>query len=234
MASERIGADDDGTTGTGTAAAGGGGSTALGSEVSTRDSAPRPQSVAQQAASHQTDDPDEIAADIERTRDELAETLDAIAYKVNPKRVVESGKEQARDAAKDYAATATALVAQTSTKVRALVSQKTAQAKAAATDKVAATKTSVSQRTAKPPTPSVASSVAVDPAASANTVLPPVTGAPGGTSSAGASGGSGGGASALLAQLPALRAKLPVSNQVLGGGGAALLGLLLLVRRRRR
>jgi hypothetical protein len=46
-------------------------------------------------------DTDELVEDIERTRAELAETLDAIADKVSPKRVVGRTKKAAKDGAND-------------------------------------------------------------------------------------------------------------------------------------
>jgi hypothetical protein len=46
-------------------------------------------------------DPDALAGDIEKTRDELAETLDAIADKVSPKRVAGRTKKAAKDGAGD-------------------------------------------------------------------------------------------------------------------------------------
>jgi Protein of unknown function (DUF3618) len=48
-------------------------------------------------------DPEQIAADIERTREELAETLDAIAEKVSPKRVAKRTTKKVADAVKDTA-----------------------------------------------------------------------------------------------------------------------------------
>jgi hypothetical protein len=48
-------------------------------------------------------DPEQLAADIERTREELAETLDAIAEKVSPKRVAKRTTKKVTDAVKDTA-----------------------------------------------------------------------------------------------------------------------------------
>lgn len=53
-----------------------------------------------------TPDPDQLVADIERTRENLAETLDAIVEKVNPKRVVEEKKQQAKAEAQEAVKTA--------------------------------------------------------------------------------------------------------------------------------
>ncbi|MCY7366227.1 MAG: DUF3618 domain-containing protein [Frankiaceae bacterium] len=64
------------------------------------------------AASPRTDagkggspDPEQLAQDIERTREDLAETLDAIADKVSPKRVVDRTKTQAKADAQQAVAT---------------------------------------------------------------------------------------------------------------------------------
>ena len=50
-----------------------------------------------------SNDPDRLAADIERTREELAETLDAIAEKVSPKRVAKRTTKRVATAVKDTA-----------------------------------------------------------------------------------------------------------------------------------
>lgn len=50
-------------------------------------------------------DPDQLAQDIERTREDLAETFDAIADKVSPKRVVDRTKIQAKADAQQAVAT---------------------------------------------------------------------------------------------------------------------------------
>lgn len=51
-------------------------------------------------------DPEQLAADIEKTRAELAETLDAIAEKVSPKRVAKRTTKKVADAVKDTASSA--------------------------------------------------------------------------------------------------------------------------------
>lgn len=38
-------------------------------------------------------DPETIQREIERTRDQLADSLDALSYRANPKRLVEGGKQ---------------------------------------------------------------------------------------------------------------------------------------------
>ena len=78
----------------------------------------RPRTAAQQrAAAPSAKDPEVLAADIQRTREELAQTLDAIADKVSPKRVarrtskrlgesVKGGAGRAEEALKTGAAAA--------------------------------------------------------------------------------------------------------------------------------
>lgn len=39
-------------------------------------------------------DPENIQSEIEKTRDQLAESLDALAERANPKNLIEGGKEQ--------------------------------------------------------------------------------------------------------------------------------------------
>lgn len=57
-----------------------------------------------------SNDPEVLAAEIERTREELAETLDAIADKVSPKRVAGRTKQKVGDAVKEGADTAASTV----------------------------------------------------------------------------------------------------------------------------
>ena len=95
----------------------------------------RPRTAAEQRAAAPTStDPDALAADIERTREELAETLDAIADKVSPKRVakrttkkvgdsVKEGAGKAEEALKTGAAAAVETVKDAAETVKAKVSQ---------------------------------------------------------------------------------------------------------------
>jgi len=55
------------------------------------------------AAKKKSADPDELAAEIEKTREDLAETLDAIAEKVSPKRVAKRTTKKVTAAVKDTA-----------------------------------------------------------------------------------------------------------------------------------
>lgn len=64
----------------------------------------RPRTAAEQRAAAPTStDLDALAADIERTREELAETLDAIADKVSPKRVAKRTTKKVGDSVKEGA-----------------------------------------------------------------------------------------------------------------------------------
>ena len=64
----------------------------------------RPRTAAQQRAAAPTaKDPEVLAADIERTREELAQTLDAIADKVSPKRVARRTSKKLGESVKEGA-----------------------------------------------------------------------------------------------------------------------------------
>ena len=97
-------------------------------------------------------DPAQLVAEIERTREDLAETLDAIADRVSPKRVAQRGAVRLKEV------TAT-------TKV--VVLEKAATVKALATEKVAAARGTGPERAAP-------AAVLDSPAGSAP--LPPTTG----------------------------------------------------------
>ena len=61
----------------------------------------RPRTAAEQRAERSgatSNDPEVLAAEIEKTREELAETLDAIADKVSPKRVASRTRKKVGDA----------------------------------------------------------------------------------------------------------------------------------------
>jgi hypothetical protein len=69
----------------------------------TKDPAAVPAKASRAKAAKPKSDPDQMAADIERTREELAETLDAIADKVSPKRVAKRTTKKVATAVKDTA-----------------------------------------------------------------------------------------------------------------------------------
>lgn len=81
----------------------------------TKDPAAQPKKVAR---TKKAKDPEAIAADIERTREELAETLDAIADKVSPKRVAKRTTKKVATAVKDTAHDAAASVKDTATSAK--------------------------------------------------------------------------------------------------------------------
>jgi hypothetical protein len=63
----------------------------------------KPKAPRKKAAPKAKADPEQLAADIERTREDLAETLDAIADKVSPKRVAKRTTKKVTNAVKDTA-----------------------------------------------------------------------------------------------------------------------------------
>ena len=67
-------------------------------------------------------DPDALAAEIEKTREDLAETLDAIAEKVSPKRVAKRTTKKVTSAVKDTAHDAASAVKDTASSAKDKVS----------------------------------------------------------------------------------------------------------------
>jgi hypothetical protein len=55
-------------------------------------------------------DPESLEREIEQTRDELARTIDALAYRVSPKHVAERGVSRIKEEAGQVAATVAAFV----------------------------------------------------------------------------------------------------------------------------
>ena len=64
------------------------------------------------AGGETSQDPDELVRQIERTREELAGTVEQIADRVNPKRVVERGKQRATEVAHNVVTNAKIMVSQ--------------------------------------------------------------------------------------------------------------------------
>lgn len=178
------------------------------------------QSTTASGGQQESSDPQVLAAEIEATREDLAETLDAIADRVSPKRVAERGKERA----KDVAAHAKEVVTEKALIAKDTLAEKAGAAREAASAKAATAKAAVQERTASHTDDW---SVAITPTAAPTTAtgdLPPVTAvevpvlsprpAPTGTPAwAGAASG--------------------VPKEALAGGVIALLALLLVLRRRR-
>jgi len=176
--------------------------------------------AAQQREADASKDPEVLARQIEETREDLAETLDAIADRVSPKRVASRTKESVAETVKEKVAQA-----------KEVVNDKTAQAKQVVNDKTAQAKQAVEDRRSSSVDPN-ASSVRLDQvttttAANGTGTLPPVSGVEvpplkpaTGTTRSGSSSSSG----SPLDGVP---------PQALAGAGAAVVGLLLLLRRRR-
>lgn len=190
MSSERVGSDEKAPTG----------------QTSTGDDVQRQaRASAQQRDAASSQDPEVLARQIEDTREDLAETLDAIADRVSPKRVASRTRESLTETVKEKAAQA-----------KELVNEKTTAAKQAVEER---------RQSSGPKASSNASSVRLD------ADLPPVSGVevPGLAPRTGGGtvrpASSSAGSSSPLAAVP---------PQALAGAGAAVVGLLLLLRRRRK
>jgi hypothetical protein len=85
--------------------------------TATKDPEAKPKKAAAQKADRSTD-PDQLAAEIEKTREDLAETLDAIAEKVSPKRVAKRTTKKVTSAVKDTAHDAATTVKDTATSAK--------------------------------------------------------------------------------------------------------------------
>lgn len=183
--------------------------------------AQRPRTAAEQRAqraehaeqgderTQESSDPEVLATEIEKTREDLAETLDAIADKVSPKRVVKRTTKKVSDAAKVQASGAADTV-----------KHKTASATEAIKDAAASVKDSVSASdepaadSAVPPRAAEAALLGADAADAPAGQRPDPMFAP----------------YAPRALPPTQSARVPM----LVGAGAAVLVALLLLRRRRR
>jgi hypothetical protein len=168
----------------------------------------RPTTPAQERVARQTDasTTQELASDIEKTREELAQTLDAIADRVSPKKVAERTKAQVRVTVKDGVA-----------KGQVAVKAGAASAAESAKGAVEAAKEMVSGGGSVPATAAPPPAVAPSPGALADASLAPV-------------------AAPYGAEVPTYYAPAPSPSRapLVGGVGAALLVLLLVLRRRRR
>ena len=203
-----------------------------------------------------TTDTDQLVSDIEKTREELAVTIDAIVDRVSPKKVVERGKQQAREGlndatviVKEHASTAAEVVREKALVAGEAVKTAAAQVKervsgSADSEPVRSPltpATSVAIGSASPagsepsgtaelaPSPLPANTVSVD----AGALPPPEPGAAGSLADgAERSGGSlrptGAGTPTGSGAVP------PVPPVYLGAGLAALAGLIALLSRRRR
>ena len=171
-------------------------------------------------------DPDALVAEIEATREDLAETIDAIADRVSPQRV----KERSKDKLREVAGHAKEVVSEKAATAKVVVSEKAATVKGSVSERAATAKGAVADaRTSSPQDGSVAVAGSEAPG---TTDLPPTTGVqvpqlsprPG----TGTYGASATGPSALE------QARTHVQQMTPQGlaGVAAVVGLLLLLRRR--
>ena len=183
-----------------------------------------------EARSGGSDDPQVLVEEIERTREDLAETLDAIADKVSPKRVAARTKKQVSEVVKDTAAEASATVKEKAATASAAVSAGAASLKTTAEHAKETVQEKVSgttDSTTVAPTPGALADVgdlsgdsttaALDPAGAEIPPLPAL-----GTAST--SGGS----------VPTYGASPGVPKELLAGVSAGLAVLLLVLRRRKR
>lgn len=115
-------------------------------------------------------DPEVLAKEIERTREDLAETFDAIADKVSPKRVAQRTTESVKATVKEKAGQA-----------REVLGEKAGQAKEAAghakdavAEKAASARTAVQERTSSAGEPALP--VAAEPEPGVDPLLPSTAG----------------------------------------------------------
>jgi hypothetical protein len=213
-------------------------------------SAQRPPTAAELRASEHagTTDTEVLARDIAQTREELSVTIDAIVDRVSPKKVVERGKQQAREGVQDateivkgHATTAAGVVREKALVASEVVKEKVAELKDKASGssdgapaRLAPASSSV-RLTSATPVPAPDAGPVSSPGASplpAGTVsidageVPPPEAAP---------------ATGSLADLPSHRPVAPAAGSTppvppvyAGAGAAALLAAVLLLLRRRR
>lgn len=177
-------------------------------------------------------DPEQLVQDIERTREDLAETLDAIADRVSPKRVVDRTKTQAKADAQQAVAT----VKEASAHAAEVVKEKVATASASTKVKAAAAAESVKSGVAQAKERVSSDDAVRSPLSPATSVE---VGAAAPVSSAGAL------ADATVVQTEPAGADAPAwtpypasdpaaNAPLIAGAGAAVLVLLLVLRRSRR
>lgn len=177
-------------------------------------------------------DPDALVAEIEQTREDLAETLDAIVDKVSPKRVAKRTTKRVGDAAKGGVTEAAESVKQTA------VAAKEGAAEVAETVKLSAMEGASEAADSVKHTASTAKEAVKEVAAS---VKQKVTPAPG-TGAAGPAGGVFGAAEPATLPTSEFAPYRPVPPPgtgpsrapMLAGAAAAVAVVLLLLRRRRR
>jgi len=168
----------------------------------------RPKTAAEERVAQQSDasTTKELASDIEKTREELARTLDAIADRVSPKKVAQRTSDQVRVSVKEGVA-----------KGQVAVKAGAASAAESAKGAVEAAKEMVSGNGAVPAAAAPPPAVAPTPGALADASQPPV-------------------ATPYGAEVPTYYGPAPSTSTapLIGGVAAAVVVLLLVLRRRRR
>lgn len=236
MASEQIPSSDDTAAGSPATRSASAPAHASGSDSSGSNSSAS-HSSAGAGASDTPQDPDSLVRDIERTRTDLAETLDAIADRVSPKNVARRSSDQAVAVLKEKAAVAKVVLAEKAAQAKEVFTEKSGTAKTTLTERTASTRVKVAERAG------TARAAVADRRARGGSV-PLGEQAPGGTGTGTGTGlppttgvevpglapvtpiGSSEGSSTYLSASPTVRV------EVIGGALAALLGLWLLRRRR--
>lgn len=162
-------------------------------------------------------DPAQLAKEIERTREDLAETFDAIADKVSPKRVAHRTTESVKATVKEKAAVAKEVLGEKAGQAK----EAAGHAREAVQEKAASARTAVQQRTGGSGEPALP--VAAEPEPGVDPLLPSTAGVE----------------VPVLAPKPvpssgpgAYRSGPAVPKEALIGGAVALLVALLVWRRR--
>lgn len=173
-------------------------------------------------------DPDVLAAQIERTREDLAETLDAIADKVSPKRVA----HRTTESAKESVAEKTALVKEKAAEATETVKEKATEATEAVKEAAASLKEKVQHR--------AEGNGDTDATARLGSGSSPAGIAPAATTGALADAADSGqvGLEPAGSEVPPYTSSLQVARSssrapMLAGAAAAVLVVLFLLRRRR-
>lgn len=190
-----------------------------GQGLQTQPAARRGRTAAQQRQ-ERTSDPDVLVAEIEATREDLAVTLDAIADRVSPKRVVKRGTERVKEAA----TSAREVVTEKAAVAREVVTEKAGVARDVVTEKAAVARSAIEERTGGHAAPAAVLDAGplLDTGPAGAGVLPATTGVP-------------------VPRLAPARVTAPHRSGVSGvpieafvGAVAALVALWLLSRLRRR
>lgn len=188
-------------------------------------------------------DPDELAADIGRTREELAETIDAIADKVSPKKVAQRTSDHLKEEVREGAQSASQNIKETASSAADSVKEGASSAADSVRAGVAAVKDKVAERRgddedASPLSPATSvelgSAVPVDGLGDQEPAGTPVIGLAGGPHRAASSPGTTPKPVLGPSGLPTTVLGAPTPVVAGAGGGALLLAGLWLRRRRKR